>query len=253
MSAYTNFLQWDPPQLNMETDATFAGDGQRNSGATDPSEFASALANKLFYQATTMSSALAQAMVAKGYSPVDGTSPLTPAGPPSPAVIALATVLENIITLNDFDINNLPYPTTIQSFHQFTITGDTENHFVYNWTVGPLKVNSVIRITIWYTVTAGQCAELEFTLGGVAIGGVATPINPGSYKTTVVMFNAGATNAQTTNLDTDGTAGSPPFSNTYGFTTAVDTSVPVGMAVACTNQTDSSSITFFGILIELIP
>lgn len=88
-SPSTNFLQWNPGAANQENDAVYAADGQRTGGATLNAPFPSALANKLFYQVTTMVAALANALVVKGYSPQDAN------------LTALQTVLGNLITTQD--------------------------------------------------------------------------------------------------------------------------------------------------------
>ena len=105
----TNFLQWNPTASNQENDASYQSDVQRTGGATTGAPFPSLTANKLFYQLSTFVSALAFAMISKGYSPVDGSSPLTAAGSPSSAVSNLALVLENLIANSDLQDGSSPY------------------------------------------------------------------------------------------------------------------------------------------------
>ena len=69
----SNFLVFDPPMANMETDAAYAGDTQRSGGAAMDSLFPSVLANKLFYQLTTMVAALAQVMATAGQTVSDAS------------------------------------------------------------------------------------------------------------------------------------------------------------------------------------
>ena len=71
MAGSTNFLQWNPGQANQETDAQYSTDAQRTGGATMSSIFSSITANKLFYQLSTMVSALAQMLANKGYTVSD--------------------------------------------------------------------------------------------------------------------------------------------------------------------------------------
>ena len=103
MAGETDFLVWNPSAANQENDSTYSGDSQRISGAATPSEFAAPLANKLFYQTSLMVASLAQMLAAKGFSPVDGTTPLTAASAPSSGTpeANLAAVLANILTVAD--------------------------------------------------------------------------------------------------------------------------------------------------------
>jgi hypothetical protein len=90
MPGTSNFLQWNPTQANQESDATFATDPQRLAGAANPSEFASALGNKCFYQWSTFVAAFAQMMATKGYTMSDAS------------LATLASVLAAVVT--DADI-----------------------------------------------------------------------------------------------------------------------------------------------------
>ena len=103
MAGQNNFLVWNPSAANQENDSAFSGDSQRINGAADPSEFASSLANKLFYQVSLWVAAEALMLSGKGYSPVDGTSPFTAAATPAPGTpeANLAGVLANILTNAD--------------------------------------------------------------------------------------------------------------------------------------------------------
>lgn len=97
----TDFSQWNPAAANQETDATYQTDSQRTGGAPTGSIFPSLTGNKLLYQVSTAIRALMLAMVNKGYSPVDGTTPYQADTSSNAAVSALATVLANIVTLAD--------------------------------------------------------------------------------------------------------------------------------------------------------
>jgi hypothetical protein len=90
----TNFLQVNPACNNQESDAAYASDTQRSGGMVS-GVFASLLANKIFYQSSTFYTALAEALVAKGYSPNDGSAA------PGTALVNLTTVLSNILTEAD--------------------------------------------------------------------------------------------------------------------------------------------------------
>lgn len=101
--ATTNFKQWNPTGANIESDATYTADSQRSGGAGSGSIFASALANKLFFQLTVFVTALATALVNKGYSPNDGSASF------GSALANLVAVLANIITNADLQNSGSPY------------------------------------------------------------------------------------------------------------------------------------------------
>ena len=69
-AAPTNFLQWNPSLINQQTDGAYASDAQRTGGAIT-GIFPSDLANKLYYQTSTLVTALATVMVNKGYEMQD--------------------------------------------------------------------------------------------------------------------------------------------------------------------------------------
>jgi hypothetical protein len=99
--AQQNFVQVNPTAANQESDSTYQGDNFVTGGAAQGAFFNPATANKFFYQTSTMMEALAYMLKLKGYSPVDGTTPVTDPGTPSASVIALATVLANLLTNAD--------------------------------------------------------------------------------------------------------------------------------------------------------
>jgi hypothetical protein len=67
----SNFQQFNPGQVNQESDAAYTADTQRIGGAPVDSVFPSALANKLFFQLSTMVAALGQFIVAQGFGAQD--------------------------------------------------------------------------------------------------------------------------------------------------------------------------------------
>jgi hypothetical protein len=70
MAGSNNFLQWNPAENNMETDAQYLLDSMRLNGAT-AQIYPSNLHNKFAYQATTFINALAQMIANKGYNVSD--------------------------------------------------------------------------------------------------------------------------------------------------------------------------------------
>src|SRR5580698_7300430 len=99
----TNFLQWNPTGANQENDSTYAGDSQRSGGAGSGSIFASALANKLFYQLALFVCAFATMLTNKGYAPNDGSSSF------GTALANLVAVLNHVITDADLQNSGTPY------------------------------------------------------------------------------------------------------------------------------------------------
>lgn len=71
MAGTNNFLVWNPTAANQETDTAYAADTQRSGGAASGSIFPSPTANKLFYQCSSMITALAQMMANKNYNMSD--------------------------------------------------------------------------------------------------------------------------------------------------------------------------------------
>lgn len=84
-----DFLQWNPSQINQQSSSAYLADSQRLNGAVS-GLFPSILANKLFYQSTTMVAALGQMMSNKGYVISDAD------------IAVLTTALANILTKADF-------------------------------------------------------------------------------------------------------------------------------------------------------
>lgn len=70
MTGSNNFLQWNPAQNNIETDAQYLVDSMRLNGAT-AQIYPSNLHNKFAYQTTTFINALAQMLANKGYTVSD--------------------------------------------------------------------------------------------------------------------------------------------------------------------------------------
>ncbi len=89
MAGSSNFQQWNPNSTNQETDSQYTSDSQRSGGAANPSTFASATANKLFYQLSTFVTAFATMMANKGYTLSDAN------------LANLEAVLTNVITAVD--------------------------------------------------------------------------------------------------------------------------------------------------------
>ena len=88
MAGSTNFLQFDTNQTDLMSDANYSNNALRANGVSTGIAN-STLHNKMFYQWSTMSSAIAGAMAAKGYTVSDSN------------LAALITVFEDIMTSVD--------------------------------------------------------------------------------------------------------------------------------------------------------
>ncbi len=84
-----NFKQWNPAAINQQNDDAYAVDAMRTGGAVS-GIFSKELANKLFYQVTTMVAAFGEALSNKGYHPSDAD------------LATLITLLSNVLTKADF-------------------------------------------------------------------------------------------------------------------------------------------------------
>jgi hypothetical protein len=96
MSGSSNFLVFNPPCNNQESDTAYASDSLRTLGAALDAILPSALFNKMNYQTSIMTAAIGQMMAAKGYVVNDGN-----ATPGTAALNALAAALANIMTQAD--------------------------------------------------------------------------------------------------------------------------------------------------------
>lgn len=89
MPGSNNFLQWNPAAVNQQTDGTYSTDVMRTGGAVS-GIFPAELANKLFFQCTTMVAAFGTALANKGYTISDAS------------IATLITALANVLTKADF-------------------------------------------------------------------------------------------------------------------------------------------------------
>lgn len=138
MPGSSNFQQWNPAQANQENDSAYTADSLRAGGATTDAIFSSPLANKLFYQLSTFIKAMADSLVAKGYTLSDANE------------ATLAAVLGNLVTQADLSVLNLNqslYRSNNLASHTGTVTKDTM--FSYNLLAGQVLPNSIIRVTLW--------------------------------------------------------------------------------------------------------
>lgn len=133
MSASTNFKQFNPSAANCLSDANYTANTARQDGVSS-GVFPSNLANKLYYQASTMAAALAQMMVDKGLTVEDGS-----AGTTGHDFAALVAILSRLIVAGDL------YGVD---------TGGTANTYVV--TVLPNLGGHVTGVPLWFKVGAAH-------------------------------------------------------------------------------------------------
>jgi hypothetical protein len=126
--ATTNFLQWNNPAVNQETDPQYLADSIRLGGAPTDSLLPSALFNKFAYQASTWFTAFSTMMANKGFSTSDAD------------VNVLAAVFGNILTSADTkpaQVNVAFSPTpvfdgSLASSIRFTLAGNVTSSALIN-------------------------------------------------------------------------------------------------------------------------
>ena len=145
-----NFLQWNPAAVNQQDDATYVLDVMRTGGAIT-GIFTSELANKLFYQCTTMVSALGESLSNKGYTISDAS------------ISTLITALSNILTKADFgttagtacqgnDARFIPVGTKMWFYQNTAPTG---------WVIDSTPADAILAVkggSAAYNVNGGMAA-----------------------------------------------------------------------------------------------
>lgn len=166
----TNFRQFDAPKNNMSSDVTYQASSFLSQGATT-GVASSSLHNKLFYQLSTMMTALAQMMEAKGYDPQDTS------------LATLVTELSHIMTEADMT----PYALTS------SLSG-----YVAKATPAIKTSDYVILSTDFYNVLeANKATAIGFTLpvvGTIAAGAWVKIKNIGAGELTITGTVDGTVN-----------------------------------------------------------
>jgi hypothetical protein len=180
--ASTNFKQWNPPANNMESDSAYAADSQRTGGAAVNSPFASALANKLFYQFSTFLTGFANAFVGKGLSLNDGSAD------PSTAVATIQSILGGILTTSDTinytQLSNIPASQIVPFVSQVVASFDVN---LYQNAIGATvlytpAVDGIYRVS-WYAIvakpapTGSTLGPFQLNYGDPSTGGSGSQIN----------------------------------------------------------------------------
>jgi hypothetical protein len=136
MSGTSNFVAWDAPQVNIESDTQYAADSSRINGLATGAIVPSPLLNKVLLQATIMPAAIGEALAAKGFSTSDSSQS------------ALAAVLANLITTADqpATLQLVPYSPTVSlnaanvSGFYIELTGNCAIQAITGLTAGQLVV-----------------------------------------------------------------------------------------------------------------
>ncbi len=170
----TNFLQWNPGATNQETDTQYSGDAQRSGGFQTNQLVPSPLLNKALFQASTMVTALANALVNAGYSPEDTT------------LATLTTLIETALSLNS-GLQNLAFTATpawnaaSNSTFTMTLTGN-----VTSMTLTGVSPGQLITFIWTQDATGGRTVAYPATVKGSAV------IYAAASSTTTQTFRADA-------------------------------------------------------------
>lgn len=217
--ATTNLQQWNPTAANQETDVEYTADSQRAGGATDPSVFEAALANKAFFQWSTYLAALFQAFAAKGFTTSDSN------------INTLAAQCANFLTTADLrslitDLNYSPNPVLDGSKTNgwfFPLSGNMTIPTIPGLVDGQIVTLVYLQDgTGGHTVTfpaqlfeatqpdprAGACSAQSF-IYTTAAGTFFRPVGPLSSedRTFLTNLNVGGALAVVTNVSVGGTVG----------------------------------------------
>ena len=160
----TNFLQFNPPSNNQETDSQYAADAQRLGGLGTGDIVPSPLLNKTLYQESTFIAAFAGALALKGISTSDAN------------LAQLEAALASILTTADIK------PPLIQVSWGPTVTFDASLANGFDLTLlGNVTSSALIN------VTAGQEITFIIAQNGAGNNTFAWPSNvrsPGAPDTT---------------------------------------------------------------------
>jgi hypothetical protein len=196
-----NFLQWNPAAVNQQDDATYVLDVMRTGGAIT-GIFTSELANKLFYQCTTMVSALGESLSNKGYTISDAS------------ISTLITALSNILTKADFGTTA---GTVCQGNDARFIPAGTKMWFYQNtaptgWVIDSTPADAILAVkggSAAYNVNGGMAA-------GTWTHPTHTHTGPSHTHTGPSHTHTGPSHTHTTGDCTLALTQIPPHDHTYG-------------------------------------
>jgi hypothetical protein len=184
----TNFIQLNPLANNQESDSAFASDSLVTGGVTVDAPLPSPYLNKWRYQASTFYRALSLALVAKGYSPNDGSAA------PTTAVANLAAVFANILTFADKPVlftspafTGIPTcPTATTGLHTTQLAN---TQFVFNSAMGAYATG--MKLQAGSGVGGGpQTFPVAFSGSAVAVVGSSFNTTFGAASLTATGFTA---------------------------------------------------------------
>lgn len=173
MPGSSNFLQWNNGQANQETDAQYTADAARQSGAGNGAIFASATANKLFYQLSTFITAFGTALANKGYVLSDAN------------IATLATVLANVMTAADMSVYPLKTDFPLVSNSGITNYTKLSNGTIFQWGTGGVGNGTTLTLPTTFPQGIYQVAAVNIGGGaGVPTAKMVCPqaVNGSSFK-----------------------------------------------------------------------
>ena len=231
-----NFLQWNPAAVNQQDDATYVLDVMRTGGAIT-GIFTSELANKLFYQCTTMVSALGESLSNKGYTISDAS------------ISTLITALSNILTKADFGTTA---GTVCQGNDARFIPAGTKMWFYQNtapmgWVIDSTPADAILAVkggSAAYNVNGGMAAGTWTHPTHTHTGPLHTHTGPShahSILTHTHTFSAGAHTHTTGSLTlTAAQSGLPAHTHTMNYSPYAGqywwTYIPYPLAKSCVSR-----------------
>lgn len=236
--AINNFLQFNPGAVSQETDSAYTSDSTRTGGITSGIVADPLLHNKMFHQWSTFITAFAQSMANKGYDMSDADLP------------SLIASMTNIITQADV-------VGSVKNLTAYTQTGDTASHTIYSLPIPAMTPTQQLRIFLPLHVTkVSTIANLSMYFGGVPIMPVVgIPASQTNTYPFVEICGGNLGTATVQSWDVKGISLTGVDDNTLNEHTdsAINTAVAQNLTVVFQANNASDSITFYKLIVELIP
>jgi hypothetical protein len=171
MAGSSNFLQWNPSQTNQETDSEYSADTLRSSGAIG-GVFPATTGNKVFYQTSIMTAALAGALALKGYTVSDNN------------FSTLEAVLGNIIT--NADQKTLLTSATYSATPTFDLSTSNGYAMTLGGSITPTITGASAGQIITFVFTQDTTGSRTVTWPSNVIGG--TQPSPAASSVSTITF-----------------------------------------------------------------
>lgn len=241
----SNFLTWDLPKNNQQSDGAYAADASRANGAPADAIFASALANKAFYQWSIFVAAFGGMLADKGITVSDAD------------FNNLKLALANIITTSDLGSFNLVkniFADFGTHFHSGSVT--RTNIVSTTLPANTLTAGHTLRITIAGTIGSQNStnqSSIIVNFGNIFPGQLSfnfDQFDTGGQFTLQALINFTGVGSQLSSGFKIGLNGAKPGSNMTDL--HINTTLPQLFAVQIQSGAvgDSQSIT--SVVVELV-